>query len=136
MCEEVFRKVPPDEVETEERMSLRRSALSNMRFLAELYKNQLITNRIAFEIMHTLLDDSKEEDKIEAACEFILNCPEKIRATPQIKLEGILTQLDSIKECVSSRIKFKILDIFDAKKSGWRRNRFESGPSKIQSNNS
>jgi len=101
-----------------------------MRFLGELYKKKLITTRIALEIISTLLEDV-EDDKIEGACEFILSCTDKIAEIQSDKLAKILTRMDELKEQVSSRIKFRIMDLFDAKEAGWNVKKFEAGPNKI-----
>lgn len=130
ICEEIFRKVPADEIETEEKIQLKKKAIGNMRFLGELYKKKLITTRIALEIIMTLLEDV-EEDKIEGACEFILNCTEKIAEIQEEKLGNILRRMEELKELASPRIKFRIMDIFDAKSAGWHVKQFEAGPNKI-----
>jgi hypothetical protein len=102
-----------------------------MRFLGELYLKKLITTRIALEIIETLITEDVDEDKIEGACEFILNCSEKIRNINDEKLGTILLRLEELKEQVSARIRFKIMDIFDAKSAGWNVRKHESGPSRI-----
>jgi hypothetical protein len=45
-----------------------------MRFLGELYIKKLISTKIALEILQTLISEEANEDNIEAACEFMLNC--------------------------------------------------------------
>jgi hypothetical protein len=42
-----------------------------------------------------------------------------------------MQRLEQLKEIVTSRIRFKIMDVTDAQAAGWHVRKAESGPSKI-----
>jgi hypothetical protein len=74
--------------------------------------------------------DRMDEDRIECACEFILHCTAKIGKSDIDKVDRVLTRLNTLKEEVSTRIRFKIMDVFDAQSAGWCVRRSEAGPTK------
>ena len=86
-----------------------------MRFLGDLFKTKLITKRIAYEVVHDLLQ-GQDEDKIYGACVFLMLCE---GISNDEKLEGIMNRLAELKNLVSSKIKFKIMEVEEAKEANW-----------------
>jgi len=115
ICEEVFRYEANEELLDEEHQMMRKKALGNMRFLGDLFKTKLITKRIAYEVVHDLLQGT-DEDKIFGACVFLVLCE---GISEGEKLVEIMTRLAELKDTVSSKIKFKIMEVEEAKEANW-----------------
>jgi hypothetical protein len=115
--------------------TVEKTSLPNVTFLATLWKKNAIRSTIADEIIDALLGESAtsvlNENKIEAGCVFILASAEKMESVSRDKVYGIIQKLEELKEQVTSRIRFKIMDVLDTYKAGWKVHKAEAGPSKF-----
>lgn len=121
---------------------LRRRSLGNIKFIAELYKLQLLRHRIMHSIIQRLLL-SKEEEGLECLCQLLTTCGSQIEAeVEKIPLEhrsgykfdkyfdGI-GRIINDKKC-SSRVRFLLQDVVDLRNNKWVSRRKEAGPKTIE----
>ena len=98
--------------------------LGNVRFIGELFKVNLISAKIVLECINGLLDlfeSEHNEDKLEGACLLLLtggSTFERINIKPVTS--KIFERLETLmKSSISSRIKFKIVDLTEFRANNW-----------------
>lgn len=134
MCEETFKKNPeendlaslPENKKQEVLAKLKKKTLGNVRFIGELFNVNLITANIILECITSLLDLFEKdinEDKLEGACVLLLTGAGSFER-PKLKdeTERIYKRLDDISNGfnISTKNKFKILDLQDHRRAGWK----------------
>eukprot|EP00250_Pteridium_aquilinum_P019714 c24548_g1_i1 orf=574-6834(-) len=129
-------KMSPEERE-ERRVKAKRRMLGNIRFIGELYKKHMLTERIMHECIRKLLGEyeNPEEEEVEALCKLMstighmIDQP-KTREHIDAYLERI-TRLSNHPK-LSARIKFMLKDLIDLRRNGWQERRKVEGPKKIE----
>lgn len=134
MCEETFQYNPDendftglsDEIRKEKLSKLKKKTLGNARFIGELFNVNLITTKITLECVNSLLElyeRENNEDKLEGAF-VILQTGGISFERPKVKLfsDEIYQRLDrfSRNPDLSSKNKFKIVDLQDFRHSRWK----------------
>ncbi|KAM0793777.1 hypothetical protein ACM66B_001195 [Microbotryomycetes sp. NB124-2] len=114
----------------------KRRGLGLVRFIGELYKLSMLTERIMHECIRKLLanaEDPDEED-VESLTRLLTTVGgqldnEKAKAHMKIYFERMNQIANSPK--VTSRIKFMIMDVIDLRAAGWHNKKTQQGPKLI-----
>ena len=126
----------------------KRRGLGLVRFIGFLYRSNLLTSRMVFFCFKRLMKDiqnSPTEDTLESVCELLETIGEqfenaRIQVTADAVIEGsslLDTLFEQIKDVIktgeiSSRIKFKLLDIVELReKKNWNSSKKNDGPKTI-----
>ena len=118
-------------------IKLKRRVLGNMRFIGEIFKVGLIGEKIMHSIITELLSnvENPEEEEIECLCRLlmtvgsILDKPEAANFWSQYiaRLQWLIAQTGKL----SSRIRFMLMDVVEAREKGWRGVGRDEGPKSI-----
>lgn len=131
-CQEEFelgtveRNNDMDEIEKEDhKFKTKKRMLSNINFIAELFKTNVIVEPVMYECFnHLLKNQTKEnpdEEQIEAVCKLMINVgniidPDRVNK----RIDGYILQLKDLQKCnVSARIRFMIDDLVDIRDNSW-----------------
>jgi translation initiation factor 4G len=123
--------------EREERMRVaRRRMLGNIRFIGELFKKQMLSERIMHTCIQKLLSDPEnpDEEDVEALCKLLSTIGgqldhQKAKSHMDAYANRILGL--SKNQTLSSRHRFMCQDVLEMRSKGWRMRRKEEGPKKI-----
>lgn len=106
-------------------IKLKSRVLGNMRFIGELFKVGLITEKIMHRVTQSLLVNYEvpEEEEIESLCKLlstvgvILDKPQaaNIWASYVTRLQALTVNMQ-----LSTRVRFMVMDVLDLRKEGWR----------------
>ncbi|KAF3907347.1 hypothetical protein AA313_de0200328 [Arthrobotrys entomopaga] len=115
----------------------KRRGLGLIQFIGELFKLQMLTERIMHECVKKLVDyeGTPEEEEVESLCKllrtigFALDATEKSRLAMDAYFNRIQQMMDS--KDLNSRMKFMLLDVVDIRKSGWESKEADKGPKTI-----
>ncbi|KAK8946137.1 Eukaryotic translation initiation factor 4G [Platanthera guangdongensis] len=121
----------------EKRIRAHRRMLGNIRFIGELYKKKMLTDRIMHECMKTLLGQyqNPDEENIEALCKLMSTIGAMIDHTEAKKhMDAYFDRITmlSTNQKLSSRLRFMLKDTIDLRKNKWRQRRKVEGPKKIE----
>ena len=122
---------------------MRKRSLGNMRFIGELYLQQLTRQQIIHEHIISRLLENIEEESLECLCRFLttcgakleadqLNIPENIRA--KFSLDKYFIKIGTIisEKKTSSRVRFMLQDLVELRANKWvNKRRKEAGPKTI-----
>lgn len=131
LCEETFSYLNKDlksltlvDSDQQHIGKVKMKTLGNVRFIGELFKVNLISAKIVLECINGLLDlfeSEHNEDKLEGACLLLLtggSTFERINIKPVTS--KIFERLETLmKSSISSRIKFKIVDLTEFRANNW-----------------
>lgn len=132
-CEMVFKQeavedytgLSAEEIKSKMESNKKRT-LGNFRFIGELFKVGLISERIVLQCVNELVSkDNLDEGKLEGACILLSTGRSSFERTKlQKDTESIFKTLQEIlsKEILSSKIKFKIMDLIDERNNKWKTN--------------
>jgi hypothetical protein len=127
--------LPADEREIQE-AKLRMRTLANMKFVGELYKHNLITERIMHQVMFSLLFPGTASEKLtdeglELFCELMDTVGKQLdRPKAQQYMSQYFQQVTVLSTSYkTARVRFKLQNLLDLRKSGWVRDESGSGPS-------
>ncbi|OTF80485.1 eukaryotic translation initiation factor 4 gamma-like protein [Euroglyphus maynei] len=144
------RKILEEQLD-DEKMHARKRSVGNIKFIAELFKLNMLNASIMFSCFEHLFKhfiDHNHEEYIECLCALITNIGKNL--TEQIKMkypdhipnfDKIFNQLEKIYNeeldtKVSPRIRFMILDLLDLRKNQWVPRRKTEGPKLIAQSSS
>ena len=102
-------------------MLQKRRMLGNIRFIGELYKKAMITEKIMHECVLHLLTDSEED--LEALCNLLSTIGKKLdQHKAEERMDAYFQKLDSMVRGgkLSSRLRFMLLDLLDLRKNDWQ----------------
>ncbi|KAG8915183.1 hypothetical protein FRC00_006840, partial [Tulasnella sp. 408] len=111
----------------------KRQGLGLVRFIGELFKLQMLTERIMHECIKKLLSniDNPEENQIESVCKFlttvgqVLDTP-KAKGHMDIYFERMKMLADNTN--VAGRIRSQLLDVIELRQRSWRPRNATTGP--------
>ncbi|KAG9033788.1 hypothetical protein FS837_002386 [Tulasnella sp. UAMH 9824] len=117
-------------------LKARRQGLGLVRFIGELFKLQMLTERIMHECVRKLVSkiENPEEEEIESLCKLLTTIGQALD-TPKAKRHmdiyfGRMQMLaDNLN--VASRIRFMLLDVIELRQRNWRPRIATAGPSMI-----
>ncbi|KAG8970749.1 hypothetical protein FRC05_011700 [Tulasnella sp. 425] len=118
-------------------LKAKRQGLGLVRFIGELFKLQMLTERIMHECIKKLLSkiDNPEEEEIESLCELLMTVGQALD-TPKAKghMDIYFGRMQMLAEHpnIASRIRYMLLDVIELRGRSWRlRNAAALGPSTI-----
>jgi translation initiation factor 4G len=133
----------PDELELEVWvMKLKRRMLGNVKFIGELFKQQLLKEKIMHECIKLLLgslDDTNsvpDDESIEAAAKLFLTIGKQLEspATSKCKLDAYCKRLSVLSkntQHLAARTRFMLQDLLECRRNGWKERRAKDGPHKL-----
>jgi translation initiation factor 4G len=120
----------------EKRSSARRRMLGNIRFIGELYKKSMLTERIMHECIKKLLGEYQhpDEEDVEALCKLMRTIGHIIdHPKARDHIDAYFRRMESLSVNMElpSRIRFMLKDMIDLRRNGWQERRKVEGPKKI-----
>jgi translation initiation factor 4G len=120
----------------EKRSSARRRMLGNIRFIGELYKKSMLTERIMHECIKKLLGEYQhpDEEDVEALCKLMRTIGHIIdHPKARDHIDAYFRRMESLSVNMElpSRIRFMLKDMIDLRRDGWQERRKVEGPKKI-----
>ncbi|OBZ87917.1 hypothetical protein A0J61_04035 [Choanephora cucurbitarum] len=119
----------PDVMMTDEyyaAVKAKRQGLGLVQFIGELFKRQMLTDRVMIECLTRLCVDPKnpEDEETETMCKMLTTIGRTLDTSSKKNKDWLDTYFMRMKEMyesetLSSRVKFMILDVFDLRKSKW-----------------
>ncbi|GAA5836095.1 hypothetical protein JCM11251_007368 [Rhodosporidiobolus azoricus] len=114
----------------------KRRGLGLVRFIGELYRLSMLTERIMHECIKKLLanTDSPEEEDIESLCRLLTTVGEGLdNVKAKQHMDVYFSRMNTIANSpkVSSRIRFMILDVVDLRAAKWQSKTAAAGPKTI-----
>ncbi|KAM0048445.1 putative MIF4G-like, type 3, initiation factor eIF-4 gamma, MA3, MIF4G-like domain superfamily [Helianthus debilis subsp. tardiflorus] len=121
------------------RVKARRRMLGNIRFIGELYKKRMLTERIMHECIMKLLsfhqkNANPDEEDIEALCKLMSTIGEMIdHPKAKAHMDAYFDMMFKLSNnmALSSRVRFMLKDAIDLRKNRWQQRRKVEGPKKI-----
>lgn len=153
-CQEDFERgwavnlPPPKEGESKEAVLLsdeyyavaavKRRGLGLVQFIGELFKLNMLTERIMHACIRKLLDyeGDPDEAEIESLCKLLktvgqpLDESEKSHAVMNAYFQRINSMIET--ENLPSRMKFMLMDVVDLRKAGWESSADNKGPKTLE----
>ncbi|ABO95147.1 predicted protein, partial [Ostreococcus lucimarinus CCE9901] len=127
------------ELEDEDRLlQARRRMLGNIRFIGELFKKSMLTERIMHTCIMKLLGEGEKtpnEEDVEALCKLMTTVGGQLdHQKAKAYMDAYFRRMEvlSKSEEMSSRHRFMLQDVMDTRAKGWRERRKEEGPKKIE----
>ena len=125
------------QLERDERMTIaRRRMLGNIRFIGELFKKQMLTERIMHMCIMKLLGETKnpDEEDVEALCKLLSTIGGQLdHARAKDHMDAYFRRILGLarSDSISSRHRFMCQDVIEMRQKGWRERRKQEGPKKI-----
>ncbi|KAL0133320.1 hypothetical protein PUN28_000815 [Cardiocondyla obscurior] len=115
---------------------IRVKSVGNIRFIGELYKQQILTTKIMHRCIRHLLDQN-DEDNLECLCKLLTTIGKDLElkgSTEEMqdyfnKMQDIVARKGHSK--ISSRIRFMLQDVIDLRANKWIPRRNENNPKTI-----
>ncbi|KAG8934848.1 hypothetical protein FRC01_014014 [Tulasnella sp. 417] len=117
-------------------LKAKRQGLGLVRFIGELFKLQMLTERIMHECIKKLLSkiDNPEEEEIESLCKLLTTVGQALD-TPKAKghMDIYFGRMQMLADNpnVASRIRYMLLDVIELRQRSWRPRNATAGPSTI-----
>ncbi|KAI5303901.1 Eukaryotic translation initiation factor 4 gamma, partial [Ascosphaera pollenicola] len=116
----------------------KRRGLGLVKFIGELYKLGMLTERIMHQCVHKLVDFEgiPEEAEVESLCNLLktigysLDASDRGHTLMDVYFERVEMMMNI--DGLPSRLRFMLMDIVDLRKSGWASKDAEKGPKTIQ----
>ncbi|KAL3683609.1 hypothetical protein R1sor_001631 [Riccia sorocarpa] len=120
----------------EKRVKARRRMLGNIRFIGELYKKNMLTERIMHECIKKLLGEyqNPDEEDVEALCKLMSTIGRIIdHQKAKEHIDTYFRRMETLSENykLSSRLRFMLKDVIDLRRNGWQERRKVEGPQRI-----
>ncbi|XP_041674449.1 eukaryotic translation initiation factor 4 gamma 3 isoform X2 [Drosophila eugracilis] len=124
----------------EEERKIRRRSGGTVRFIGELFKISMLTGKIIYSCIDTLLNPHSE-DMLECLCKLLTTVGAKFEQTPVnskepgrcysleksiTRMQAIASKTDKDGAKVSSRVRFMLQDVIDLRKNKWQTSRNEA----------
>ena len=121
-----------------ENAAVKRRGLGLVRFIGELYKLGMLTERIITGCIHGLIDfkDEPKEAEIESLCFLMRTVGQQLEATEkgqpmmQVYFERIQKMIDL--PTLENRLKFMLMDVRDLRNHGWQSKEANKGPKTLE----
>lgn len=104
----------------------KRQGLGLVQFIGELFKRQMLTDRVMIECLMRLCADpsNPEDEETETMCKMLTTMGKAFDSSGRKNKEWLDIYFERMNEMyksttLSSRVKFMILDVFDLRKSKW-----------------
>ncbi|KAL3896629.1 MAG: hypothetical protein SGCHY_003946, partial [Lobulomycetales sp.] len=120
----------------EKRIKSKIRSLGNIRFVGELFKLRIITEKVMHACVKSLLTNvtDPEEESVESLCKLMSTIGSYLDT--QTAVDHMTTYFDRIailakNEVLPSRIRFMLLDLIDMRNAGWRDRKGATGRKKL-----
>ena len=114
----------------------RRRMLGNIRFIGELFKKQMLTERIMHTCVVKLLPlENPDEEDVEALCKLLSTIGSQLdHARAKEHMDAYFRRIEGLSRSkeISSRHRFMCQDVIEMRGKGWRERRKQEGPKKIE----
>ncbi|XP_017051337.1 eukaryotic translation initiation factor 4 gamma 3 isoform X2 [Drosophila ficusphila] len=139
-CTDANEKAELEAFLEEEERKIRRRSGGTVRFIGELFKISMLTGKIIYSCIDTLLNPHSE-DMLECLCKLLTTVGAKFEQTPVnskepgrcysleksiIRMQAIASKTDKDGAKVSSRVRFMLQDVIDLRKNKWQTSRNEA----------
>jgi len=131
-CQEEFERdkiSPDDDLISEEKARFnykaKKRTLGNIKFIGELYKNNILVDPVIYECINKLLDQQTtiepDEEKLEALANLLMNIGKSFDSDKtQHRLDKYFEKITTLQDGdVTSRIRFMIQDLKDLRERKW-----------------
>jgi len=123
--------------EEDEKRRAKQRMLGNIRFIGELFKKDMLTERIMHECIRKLLGDieNPDEEDVEALCKLMTTIGEQLDHPKARKhMIAYFQRIETLSENgkVSSRVRFMLKDLIELRMDNWKHRRVVEGPKKIE----
>jgi len=98
-----------------------------MRFIGELYKQNLASAGVMAVCMNELLDGEPDEQKIECSVKLLITVGSGLEVDKKAEMDEWFKVLDRVQKQRVARIRFMIQNLQQVRASGWRNNEREGG---------
>lgn len=105
----------------------KKRTLGNIKFIGELYKNDILVEPVMYECLNRLLrkqtPENPDEENIEALCDLMVNIGSSLDTEKnQEKIDNYFDDLRNIQKGgkVTARIRFMIEDLYDLRNNHWK----------------
>ncbi|EDV45221.2 eukaryotic translation initiation factor 4 gamma 1 isoform X1 [Drosophila erecta] len=139
-CTDTNEKAELEAILEEEERKIRRRSGGTVRFIGELFKISMLTGKIIYSCIDTLLNPHSE-DMLECLCKLLTTVGAKFEKTPVnskdpsrcysleksiTRMQAIASKTDKDGGKVSSRVRFMLQDVIDLRKNKWQTSRNEA----------
>lgn len=139
-CPDPNEKAELEALLEEEERKIRRRSGGTVRFIGELFKISMLTGKIIYSCIDTLLNPHSE-DMLECLCKLLTTVGAKFEQTPVnakdpgrcysleksiSRMQAIASKTDKDGAKVSSRVRFMLQDVIDLRKNKWQSTRNEA----------
>ncbi|KAH8269791.1 hypothetical protein KR018_006620 [Drosophila ironensis] len=139
-CNDINEKAELEALLEEEERKIRRRSGGTVRFIGELFKISMLTGKIIYSCIDTLLNPHSE-DMLECLCKLLTTVGAKFEQTPVnlkdpircysleksiTRMQAIASKTDKDGAKVSSRVRFMLQDVIDLRKNKWQSTRNEA----------
>ncbi|XP_032579702.1 eukaryotic translation initiation factor 4 gamma 3 isoform X3 [Drosophila sechellia] len=139
-CTDANEKAELEAFLEEEERKIRRRSGGTVRFIGELFKISMLTGKIIYSCIDTLLNPHSE-DMLECLCKLLTTVGAKFEKTPVnskepsrcysleksiTRMQAIASKTDKDGGKVSSRVRFMLQDVIDLRKNKWQTSRNEA----------
>ncbi|ESO11029.1 hypothetical protein HELRODRAFT_97190 [Helobdella robusta] len=100
----------------------KKRSLGNIKFIGELFKLKMLTEKIMHECLTKLFKFTEDEDSLECLCQLMSTIGKDIDQGPsKIHMDAYFDRMKNFVNMKKSsqRIRFMMLDVIDLRKSGW-----------------
>ncbi|KAG9014201.1 hypothetical protein FRB94_013511 [Tulasnella sp. JGI-2019a] len=117
-------------------LKAKRQGLGLVKFIGELFKLQMLTERIMHECIKKLLSnvEDPEEEEIESLCKLLATVGQSLD-TPKAKnhMDIYFARMDVLAKnpAVASRVQYMLLDVIEMRLRGWKARQAVAAPSTI-----
>ncbi|XP_017771078.1 PREDICTED: eukaryotic translation initiation factor 4 gamma 3-like isoform X2 [Nicrophorus vespilloides] len=110
---------------------LRRKSVGNIRFIGELFKQQMLTVSIMMRCLYILLEN-KDEERLECLCKLLSTVGKELE-NRKVGLNDIFSTMKEIADKnsnnkISSRVRFMLQDVIDLRLCSWVPRRQDLNP--------
>ncbi|RKP19389.1 ARM repeat-containing protein, partial [Rozella allomycis CSF55] len=119
---EADKVVVAEDDEEVERLKIKRRALGNIIFIGELFKLNLLTEKIIHFCINDLLKNPEEEE-IESLCKLLITVGSKLDSSQSRKyVDEYFQRIKNIIEIpeLNNRLRFSLMDVVDLRKNNWQ----------------
>ncbi|KAL6260894.1 hypothetical protein P5V15_008422 [Pogonomyrmex californicus] len=120
----------------EEERRIRIKSVGNIRFIGELYKQQILTTKIMHRCIRHLLEQN-DEDNLECLCKLLTTIGKDLELKGSVEeMQEYFNRMQEIvarkgQSKISSRIRFMLQDVIDLRANKWIPRRNENNPKTI-----
>lgn len=121
----------------EKERRVRVKSVGNIRFIGELYKQQILTTKIMHRCIRHLLEQN-DEDNLECLCKLLTTIGKdlELKGGPAEEMQEYFSRMQEIvvrkgQSKISSRIRFMLQDVIDLRANKWIPRRNENNPKTI-----